>query len=177
MTHVQGTPSTPGLWEVETLLVRPELLTALAAKFPLAIVTGRPRADAERFLVQVRALPDFQLRQRLQHKIGSLFKTLVCMGEAAAKPSPEPVQRAMQALGVSSAVFIGDTPDDIRAGLAAGLDAARRGADSECCPGIKVLGVVAPSVPDVKKDAENLTAVGAAHVMLPGCPDLQLLLE
>ena len=43
------------------------------------------------------------------------------MGEAAPKPSPEPVQLVLKKLGASSAIFIGDTPDDIRAGLAAGL--------------------------------------------------------
>ena len=42
--------------------------------------------------------------------------------------------------------------------------------------GITTLGVVAPSVIDVKKDANNLVACGAAHVMLPSCADLTLLL-
>ena len=49
----QGTDTTKGLWEVETLLVAAETLRQLAKKYTLAIVTGRPRGDAERFLTQV----------------------------------------------------------------------------------------------------------------------------
>lgn len=37
------------------------------------------------------------------------------------KPSPEVVQRAISLLGVSNGLMVGDTPDDIHAGRAAGL--------------------------------------------------------
>jgi HAD superfamily hydrolase (TIGR01509 family) len=57
----------------------------------------------------------------IQHHIEHIFKELVCMGEAAPKPSPEPVQLVMKRIGATSAVFIGDTPDDVRAGVAAGM--------------------------------------------------------
>lgn len=45
---------------------------------------------------------------------------------AAHKPDPEPVHRALQGLGTDSgsALVIGDTPNDIRAGQAAGTDTA-----------------------------------------------------
>ena len=100
------------------------------------------------------------------------------MGETASKPSPEPVHLIMKKIGKASAVLIGDTPDDIRAGLAAGSFARSISMPhrSDVSPGIKALGVVAPSVVDIKKDAENLGTVGAAYVMLPGCAELQLLL-
>ena len=53
----QGTDGKPGLWEVETLLMDPNLLRRLSSKYPTAIVTGRPRLDAERFLKQVIGRP------------------------------------------------------------------------------------------------------------------------
>ncbi len=43
------------------------------------------------------------------------------MGEAASKPSGDGVRKAMAALGVTQAVLIGDTPDDMRAATAAGI--------------------------------------------------------
>lgn len=102
----QGTESTPGLWAVETLLPTRVLLQRLAANFPMAIVTGRPRPDAERFLDQ--------------HNIREFFRFMVCMNETASKPSPEPVHLAMRQLGVQRAILIGDTPDDVMAAVAAG---------------------------------------------------------
>ncbi|MSP23651.1 MAG: TIGR01548 family HAD-type hydrolase [Myxococcales bacterium] len=96
-----------GLHEQETLLCARELLERLAARLPLGIVTGRPRADAERFLARFELAP--------------LFKTLVCMEDAPLKPSPEPVLRALALLNVSSAWLVGDTRDDVLAARAAGV--------------------------------------------------------
>jgi len=45
----QGDAERPGLWTKETLIPRLSLIKFLASVVPLAIVTGRPRADAERF--------------------------------------------------------------------------------------------------------------------------------
>ncbi|MHA1568914.1 MAG: aminotransferase class I/II-fold pyridoxal phosphate-dependent enzyme [Alphaproteobacteria bacterium] len=45
----QGTPEQAGLREKETLLIDHDLLRRLAERIPLGVVTGRPRADAERF--------------------------------------------------------------------------------------------------------------------------------
>ncbi len=42
--------------------------------------------------------------------------------------------------------------------------------------GVHALGVVAPSVTDIKADAGNLSQCGAVLVMLPGCRELELLL-
>jgi HAD superfamily hydrolase (TIGR01548 family) len=61
----QGNETTPGLWEVETLIPTKSLMRHLASTVPLAIVTGRPRRDAERFLAQ--------------HGIAEHFIHLVCM--------------------------------------------------------------------------------------------------
>lgn len=103
----QGTPSQPGLWQEETLIPERALLEQLAKRIPLAIVTGRPRADAERFLEA--------------HDLTALFPICICMEDAPLKPDPAPVRRALEQLGVSRAWMLGDTPDDIRAARAAGV--------------------------------------------------------
>ena len=46
----QGTASSPGLKVAETSLVDVETWRRWAAIRPLAVVTGRPRSDAEEFL-------------------------------------------------------------------------------------------------------------------------------
>ncbi len=104
-TFYQGTPSEPGLWALETLLTTRDVLERLAAHLPLALVTGRPRADTERWLAT--------------HELGDLFAAVVCMEDAAAKPSPAPVRLALRWLNVSRAWMIGDTVDDVRAARSA----------------------------------------------------------
>ncbi|MCB9741650.1 MAG: TIGR01548 family HAD-type hydrolase [Alphaproteobacteria bacterium] len=101
----QGTPEAPGLRAQETLLVPRAWLEGLG--LPLAIVTGRPRSDAERFLVE--------------QGIAELFPVVVCMEDAPLKPDPAPVRLALAQLGVEAAWMIGDTPDDLRAARAAGV--------------------------------------------------------
>jgi histidinol-phosphate aminotransferase len=103
----QGTAEAPGLWTNETLRVSRAQLAAWAAARPLAIVTGRPRADLDRFLNH------FDLR--------GFFATTVCMEEAPLKPDPAPVRLALSRLGVTRAWMLGDTPDDQRAARAAGV--------------------------------------------------------
>jgi phosphoglycolate phosphatase-like HAD superfamily hydrolase len=89
----------------------------------LALRVGRPRQpDAERFL--------------RCYDLDRFFKAMVCMNETPAKPSPEPVRLALQHLGASKALLIGDTVDDMRAATAAGVLA---------------IGVVAPNVADIDK--------------------------
>lgn len=102
----QGDGTAPGLREAETLTTSRSWLADLARRTPLAIVTGRPRADAERFLVD--------------HGIRDLFDAVIVHEDGPLKPDPFPVRAAMDALGVSRAWMIGDTPDDVRAARAAG---------------------------------------------------------
>jgi HAD superfamily hydrolase (TIGR01509 family) len=52
----------------------------------LAVVTGRPRADCDKFLQT--------------HGIATLFDACVCMEDGPPKPDPFPVARACQLLGV-----------------------------------------------------------------------------
>ena len=103
----QGDDEQPGLWATETLLIEKSWLKRLAARVPLAIVTGRPRHDAERFL--------------RQHGVAELFQTLVCMEDAPLKPDPAPVKLCLKKLNCTAAWMIGDTPDDIQASRRAGV--------------------------------------------------------
>ena len=96
-----------GLWQLETPLIAPQTLQALARRFPLGIVTGRPRADAQRFLKQ--------------HKLTNLFPVVVCLEDGPTKPNPEPVRLALGQLGVKRAWMFGDTPDDMLAAQNAGV--------------------------------------------------------
>ena len=104
-TLLQGTSDQPGLWTREESLTDSDFIAALAAGRPIAAVTGRPRRDAERFLKRAG--------------LRGLFDAVICMEDAPAKPSPEPVQLALKQLGVERAWMLGDTPDDMRAARAA----------------------------------------------------------
>ena len=103
----QGTETEPGLRATETLLVERPWLELLGRRYSLAVVTGRPRRDAERFLHD--------------NGIRDLFAALVCMEDAELKPSPMPVRLALGHLGVTRAWMLGDTPDDLVAARAAGV--------------------------------------------------------
>ena len=91
----------------ERVLVAAERLRDWGQRFQLAVVTGRPRAQAEFFLAQ--------------YAIRDLFGAVVCREDAALKPDPEPVRLAMQQLGVQSAWMLGDTVDDLLSARAAGV--------------------------------------------------------
>ena len=101
-----GDDGVPGLRERERLLVPAERLAAWAGRLPLAVVTGRPRAEAEWFLER--------------QGIAGLVSALVCQEDGPAKPDPAPVRLALERLGVERAWMLGDTPDDLAAAAAAG---------------------------------------------------------
>ncbi|MBS0191798.1 MAG: TIGR01548 family HAD-type hydrolase [Phycisphaerales bacterium] len=131
----QGGPSIAGYRERETLLPPRGLLERLAGRMPLAIVTGRPRFDCDRFLDR------FGLQ--------NLFATKVCMEDAPAKPDPAPVRLALARLGVERAWMIGDTPDDI---------ASARSAS------VVPIGFVPPGEA-YRSNGSSLRAAGAATVL------------
>lgn len=106
-TLYQGTETQKGLREKESLLWSRDKLLALRERYPLAIVTGRPRFDALTFLRR------FDLE--------ALFDAIIVMEDGPAKPDPAPVTEALERLGVERAWMIGDTPDDIRAARRAGV--------------------------------------------------------
>ena len=128
-------PDGDGLCREERPLVARATLEALAARLPLAIVTGRPRRDALRFLEA--------------HELLSLFRTLVCSEDAPRKPDPAPVRRALAELGCARAWMVGDTVDDVRAARAAGIPA---------------IGVVARA-DEPRRARGALERAGAEHVL------------
>jgi HAD superfamily phosphatase len=107
----QGHDGKPGLCDLETLIPSMETLVELHRRTQgrMAIVTGRPHKDCEKFLKL--------------HKFDHLIKASVCMEDGPPKPNPFPVERACELLGVKPGphvLMLGDTPDDIRAAVACG---------------------------------------------------------
>jgi len=102
-----GADGSPGLREREDLIPPRALLERLGRRLSLAVVTGRPRGEAEWFLDR--------------SGVRGLFGAVVCMEDAEPKPSPKPVRVALEQLGVSSAWMVGDTPDDVVAARRAGV--------------------------------------------------------
>ncbi len=103
----QGNESAPGLKDRERLLVDRNHLAALASRLPLAVVTGRPRADADTFLDRFG--------------LDNLLGVVITREDAPMKPDPGPVTTALAALGVDRAWMLGDTRDDLEAARAAGV--------------------------------------------------------
>ncbi len=101
----------PRFIDRETLIIDPKVVRGLDC--PVGIATGRPREEA------TYALDRFQ--------IASAFGALVThddVVEAGARGKPDPwcVLEAMRRLGLSGGrtAYVGDTPDDMRAAIAAG---------------------------------------------------------
>ena len=130
-----GTASSPGLRERERSIVARAVLERLAGRLPLAVVTGRPRAEARWFLER--------------EGMAGLFRAAICMEDAPRKPDPAPVRLALARLGVRRAWMVGNTPDDVRAAAGAG---------------VMPLGVVAPG-DDIPATAAALAESGAARVL------------
>ncbi len=131
----QGTEENPGLRSTEKLLTTRALIERIGQRYRLAIVTGRPRLDAERFL--------------RENGLDGLFETLVCMEDAKWKPDPAPVLLALERMAVRFAWMIGDTRDDVTAARAAG---------------VVPLAIVAPG-DDPERTSPILTKAGAARVL------------
>lgn len=93
--------------------VREVLAELRAAGHPMAIVTSKFHAGAVKALTHVACIEHFDA---------------IIGGDSAefAKPHPEPVRLALRRLGrePDNAIMIGDSPHDIRAGNAAGVQTA-----------------------------------------------------
>ena len=103
----QGGESGAGLKAGESALVDPLTWERWADRWPIAVVTGRPRSDAEEFLER------FGLLEKVS--------ALVTRDEAPLKPDPASVRLVLRMLEVSRAWMLGDTPDDLEAARAAGV--------------------------------------------------------
>lgn len=154
----QGKDDTPGLYKLETLLPTRELLLELRkrSKGGMGIVTGRPRSDCLKFLQDM--------------DMTDLFDVSYCAGEGPSKPDPFGVHKVCEALGVQPSrkvILIGDTPDDIRAAVAAG------------CTGIGVTTPEAVAAQEAKGEPHTeaplsraMTECGADMVLPPGFAEL-----
>ena len=130
-TLYQGAPGSPGLKMNEKPLVDLSELESWASRYPIGMVTGRPRSDAEEFIERTG--------------IGAHISTLVTRDDAPLKPDPTPVRLALERLGVDRAWMVGDTVDDL---------VAARGA------GVVPIGVIAPGTdPNTSKAALSGAAV------------------
>ncbi|OQR80915.1 imidazoleglycerol-phosphate dehydratase [Achlya hypogyna] len=150
----QGTASAPGLCSLETLITAKGLLVELNRRLPkgMAIVTGRPKKDCDKFLAD--------------HGLEPLFPVRVCMEDGPPKPSPAPILLALQRLNVpaSQVAMIGDTVDDITAAVRASVLAY-----GVITPGAYANAVLQyTTAPIVTK----LLSVGAKRVLRPGCDEL-----
>ena len=89
-----------GLIEKETLLIKESLLKKLSKKYPLALFTGRPRMETEYVFKRFN--------------IGKYFSSVVTMDDVKKlKPDPQGAMITLKNLGVLSAIYFGDTVDDM----------------------------------------------------------------
>ena len=139
-----------GLIRKETPAISTDTLRALAAMAPLALVTGRVEADAH------WTLRHFGWDALIPLVVGMETQ------DGREKPDPFALTYALDRLGATpeGAVMAGDTVDDVRAALAAG---------------VAPVGVVPPGHP-VRAHASVLVGAGATAA-LSRADDLPLLLQ
>ncbi len=100
-----------GLIQRDKWLLEKELLGELASIYPLGIVTGRPRSEAE-------------LRLRAENA-ERFFSAVITLGDLPAgrdKPDPAGINMAVSRLGTGENLYFGDTMNDVRAAFAAGVE-------------------------------------------------------
>ncbi len=128
-----------GLITTEPAAIQTATLAALAERYRLALVTGRPDADAE-----------WTLRR---FGWDAHVPVVVGMDRQAGREKPDPhgLHLALEAIGVDAgdAVYAGDTVDDMRAARAAG-----------CLP----VGIVPPGFP-AHAHTRTLMEAGASVVL------------
>ena len=132
----QGSDDVPGLCETESLLADSATIRRLARGRRTAIVTGRPRRDAQAFVERFG--------------LGEAIDAMVCMEDAPNKPDPAPVLLALARLGARRAWMVGDMPDDAKAARAAG---------------VVPIGVLAPG-DETETMTDALSRAGAARVLM-----------
>jgi HAD superfamily hydrolase (TIGR01548 family) len=132
--------SNSGLISKEKLILNIDVIEELSKKYSLGIITGRPREEAEFFLKK--------------NGIYDLFKTIICKEDVGPNEKPDPlgIILALKELAEipSSAIYLGDTVDDITASTSAGVIG---------------LGVIPPYVKDKEKLENLLFSKGAKFVL------------
>ncbi|VVB56948.1 Aromatic-amino-acid aminotransferase 2 [uncultured archaeon] len=105
-----GKDGVSGLIKNEKWMLGRKNLEALAKRYALGIVTGRPRAEAE-YALKASQCAD-------------LFSVVVAMEDCPAgksKPDPYGIRLALEKLGCAGRAYVGDSGDDMKAAKAAGL--------------------------------------------------------
>ncbi|MFB6354162.1 MAG: TIGR01548 family HAD-type hydrolase [Halobacteriales archaeon] len=96
----------PGYLHDEPVLVEPGTLERLAARFDLAVLTGRPAAEADLALDRVGLdLPE--------------ERVLTMDDPHPGKPAPDGLVTLAERLDAGAVAFVGDTLDDVRTAVAA----------------------------------------------------------
>jgi len=101
-----------GLVQNEKWLLERRVLDQLKQRYMLGIVTGRPREEAEYVLNRFG--------------MDSQFDTVITLEDTPIplrKPHPHGINLALRKLAVAGAVYVGDTIDDMKAAIAAGITA------------------------------------------------------
>lgn len=97
-----------GLIQRDRWVMDRQVLERLARRTRLAIFTGRPRTDALHLLERFGVI--------------SLVSRVVALEDVArGKPDPEGLLRILEGRPPASALFLGDTVDDVRAARSAGV--------------------------------------------------------
>jgi histidinol-phosphate aminotransferase len=93
----------------EELLIPVEVLKQLRKRCPIMIVTGRKRHEYAKVWAE---------------RLDPLFDKVYCVNDVPgleAKPSPDYLKQAMVDFGITSGAYIGNSVDDMRASVGAGL--------------------------------------------------------
>jgi len=129
-----------GLISNEKLILNTDVIEELSKKYSLGITTGRPKEEAEFFLKK--------------NGIYNYFNTIICKEDVGLNEKPDPlgIILALKELAAapSSAIYLGDTVDDMTASASAGVVG---------------LGVVPPYATDKEKLETLLFSKGAKFVI------------
>ncbi len=129
-----------GLISNEKLILNIDVIEELRKEYALGIATGRPKEEAEFFLQK--------------YGIYNYFKTIICKEDVGLNEKPDPlgIILALKELAAapSSAVYLGDTVDDMAASTSAGVVG---------------LGVVPPYATEKEKLETLLLSKGAKFVI------------
>jgi len=124
----------------EKLILSIDVIEELSKKYSLGITTGRPKEEAEFFLKK--------------NGIYNYFNTIICKEDVGLNEKPDPlgIILALKELAAapSSAIYLGDTVDDMTASASAGVVG---------------LGVVPPYATDKEKLETLLFSKGAKFVI------------
>jgi len=127
-----------GLIQNEQWLLQKDIIDRLHASYPMGIVTGRPKIEAHYVLKRF--------------KVEECFSVLITMDDIPPdkkKPDPFGIELALQRFPAESAIYIGDTVDD--------MVAAKRA-------GVIPIGVISPGN-DKDSQREALIQNGACYIL------------